>query len=445
MDFLFSTLQLLASLTILVFIHELGHFLAAKAFGMRVDKFYIFFDAWGKKLWSTTKGETEYGLGWLPLGGYVKIHGMIDESMDKEHIGKEPLPNEFRSKPAWQRLVVMSGGIVFNIILGVILLTAVFKIYVKEYLPNEAITTGIYAHALAKEQGFETGDKIIAVNGKPVKRFNDAGGITTMIGSEVEVERGGQTQKVVVKDIPFEEFRRPFFSPNKKQIVSVEEVFEGKNADEAGILAGDVFKTVNNNAIFNFSHFKELLLENKDTTVNIVVERVFERNEQQIPITAKVTEEGLLGFIGRPTPNYADVYELAPYSLGEALRYSVADGWETVYTNFKGIGRMTKGEESFRDNVMSPIGMIKLFPSDWDGYRFWRLTAVISFILAFMNLLPIPALDGGHATFLLWEMVTRRKPSEGFLMKAQVVGMVLLLALMIFVMGNDIYKLIFGG
>jgi len=422
MDFLFSTLQLLAALTILVFIHELGHFLAA--------------------MWSTTRGGTEYGIGWLPLGGYVKIHGMIDESMDKEHIGKEPGPNEFRSKPAWQRLVVMLGGIVFNIILGIILLTAVFKIYVKEYLPNKAVTTGIYAHALAKEQGFETGDKIVAVNGKAVKRFNDAGGITTMIGSEVDVERGGQMQKVVVKDIPFEEFRRPFFSPNKEQVVTVEEVFEDKNAAKAGILTGDIFKSVNNIPIFNFPHFKELVLENRDTTVNIVVNR---GEQQQLTITAKVNEDGLLGFIGKPTPAYNDVYELEPYNLGEALRYSVADGWETVYTNVKGIGRMTKGEESFRDNVMSPIGMIALFPADWDGYRFWRLTAIISFILAFMNLLPIPALDGGHATFLLWEMVTRRKPSEGFLMKAQVVGMVLLLALMVFVMGNDLYKLIFGG
>jgi len=440
MDFLFSTLQLLAALTILVFIHELGHFLAAKAFGMRVDKFFIFFDAWDKKLWSTTRGETEYGIGWLPLGGYVKIYGMIDESMDTENMDKAPLPNEFRSKPAWQRLVVMLAGVVFNVILGLAIFTMTYKVYVKDYLPNEAVTSGVYAHELAIEQGFETGDKIIAVNDKPIKRFNDAGGITTMIGSVVDVERNGQLQKVVVKDIPFEDFKRPFFSPNIKQPVAVEKVTDNSNAAEAGILEGDIFKTLNGVEVFNFPQLSSMLYKLKGEEISIGLQR----NKQALKVTASVTDDGKLGFV-TPSLNYREIYNFKPYNFGEAFKYSMADGWETIYTNIKGFGRMARGEESVRKNIKSPIGLITFFPSEWNGYVFWKLTGLISFVLAFMNLLPIPALDGGHAIFLLWEMVTRRKPSESFLMKAQVVGMVLLLAFMVFALGNDIFNLIFGG
>lgn len=440
MDFLFSTLQLLAALTILVFIHELGHFLAAKAFGMRVDKFFIFFDAWGKKLWSTTKGGTEYGIGWLPLGGYVKIYGMIDESLDKEQMNTEPGPDEFRSKPAWQRLVVMLAGIVFNVVLGLIIFTMTYKVYVKDYLPNEAVTTGVYAHEMAREQGFETGDKIIAVNDRPIKRFNDADGITTLIGSVVEIERNGEIQKVVVKDIPFKDFRRPFFSPNVKSAVAVEEVVEDLSAAKAGVLEGDVFNAINGTEIFNFAHLTELLNKNKGAEVNIALKR----NQQLQNITASVSDDGTLGFI-TPIKNYRDIYKFRAYSFVEAFKYSIADGWETIYTNIKGFGRMARGEESVRKNVKSPIGMITFFPSEWNGYIFWKLTGLISFVLAFMNLLPIPALDGGHAVFLLWEMVTRRKPSESFMMKAQVAGMVLLLAFMAFALGNDIFNIIFGG
>jgi len=441
MEFLFSTLQLLAALTILVFIHELGHFLAAKAFGMRVDKFFIFFDAWGKKLWSTTKGGTEYGIGWLPLGGYVKIYGMIDESLDKEQMNVEPGPNEFRSKPAWQRLVVMLAGIVFNVILGLIIFTMIYKVYETEYLPNEAVTTGVYAHELAREQGFETGDKIIAVNDKPIKRFRDTDGITTLIGSVVDIERNGQTQKVVVKDIPFEDFRKPFFSPNIKHTVKVEEVVDTLNAAKAGILVGDIIESVNGEEVFNFGYLTTMLSKHKGDNVNIALLR----NEKPINITAAVNEEGRLGILSSEIANYRDFYEFKTYSLGEAFRYSMADGWETIYTNLKGFGRMARGEESVRKNVKSPIGMISFFPSEWNGRIFWKLTGLISFVLAFMNLLPIPALDGGHAIFLLWEMVTRRKPSESFMMKAQVAGMVLLLAFMVFALGNDIFNLVFGG
>lgn len=439
MDFLFSTVQLLASLTILVFIHELGHFLAAKAFGMRVDKFFIFFDAWGKKIWSKTRGETEYGIGWLPLGGYVKIHGMIDESMDKEHMDKEPAPNEFRSKPAWQRLVVMLAGIVFNLVLGVLIFTMIYKVYEKNYLPNDALTDGLYAHELAIEQGFQTGDKILTVNGKEVKRYRDAVGLTTKIGSIVEVERNGATKVVEVKDIPFEDFRRPFLSPNAKQAVSISEVNAGSNAELAGLQPGDVFKSIAGKEVFNFPQLSELLENNKGKELILNISR----NEKLAQVTATVNDEGILGFI--PVIESLDKkYNFATYNIMEAVVYSMADGWETIYLNIKGIGRMAQGKESVRENIKSPIGMITLFPSIWDGRIFWKLTGLISFILAFMNLLPIPALDGGHATFLLWEMITRKKPSENFLMKAQVVGMIFLLTFMALALGNDIFNLVSG-
>jgi len=439
MDFLFSTLQLLASLTILVFIHELGHFLAAKAFGMRVDKFYIFFDAWSKKIWSKAWGGTEYGIGWLPLGGYVKIHGMIDESLDKEQMNVEPGPDEFRSKPAWQRLVVMLGGVIFNVVLGVLIFTMIYKTYEKDYLPNDALTDGLFAHELAVEQGFQTGDKILTVNGKEVQRYRDAVGLTTRIGSIVEVDRNGTTQVIDVKGIPFEDFGRPFLSPNAKQTVSIKEITESSNAEIAGFKIGDVFKNVASIEVFNFPHLTEILDKNKgeEIIVNIT------RNEKPAQITAQVTEDGTLGF--RPQIEGLDKhYTFSTYNIFEAVKYSMADGWETIYANVKGIGRMARGEESVRENIKSPIGMITLFPSTWDGRVFWRLTGLISFILAFMNLLPIPALDGGHATFLLWEMITRKKPSENFLMRAQVVGMIFLLTFMALALGNDIFNLVSG-
>jgi len=439
MDFLFSTLQLLASLTILVFIHELGHFLAAKAFGMRVDKFYIFFDAWGKKIWSKAFGGTEYGIGWLPLGGYVKIYGMIDESLDKEQMNVEPGPDEFRSKPAWQRLVVMLAGVIFNVVLGVLIFTMIYKTYEKDYLPNAALTNGLYAHELAVEQGFQTGDKILTVNGNEVKRYRDAVGLTTKIGSIVEVERNGKSQIVEVKDIPFENFGKPFLSPNAKQEVSINEVIEGSNAEKAGLQSGDIFKRIGGTEVFNFAHLTELLDKQKGKEISFNVTR----NENPAQITATVTEEGKLGFSPK-VEGLNKHYTFANYNLIEAVQYSMADGWETIYANVKGIGRMVEGKESVRDNIKSPIGMITLFPSDWDGRIFWRLTGLISFILAFMNLLPIPALDGGHAIFLLWEMITRKKPSENFLMKAQVVGMIFLLTFMALALGNDIFNLVSG-
>ena len=441
MGFLFSTLQLLAALTILVFIHELGHFLAAKAFNMRVDKFYIFFDAWGKKLFSKTKGETEYGIGWLPLGGYVKIHGMIDESMDKDSIGKEPADNEFRSKPAWQRLVVMLGGIVFNIILGLIIFTMIYKVYEKSYLPNEALTNGIYAHELAREQGLQTGDKIISVNGKKIERFKDAMGITARIGSIMEVERNGKDVIVEIKDIPFDRMGEPFIEP-RNQDVNVAAVLPGMNAEKAGMQAGDQIVSVDGQKISTFGQFQTLLTKKGNSNINVGVMR----DEQLVNLSADVTEDGKLGF--QASSDYSNYYEFKPYTIGKAMKYSLADGWETVYTNWKGFGRIAQGKESLRKNIKSPLGMIELFPSTWNGYAFWKLTGVISFILAFMNLLPIPALDGGHATFLIWEMVTRRKPSDNFLMKAQVAGMIFLLAFMVFAFGNDIVNLVskyFGG
>jgi len=426
MDFLFST-------------HELGHFLAAKAFGMRVDKFYIFFDAWGKKIWNKTIGATEYGIGWLPLGGYVKIYGMIDESLDKEQMNVEPGPDEFRSKPAWQRLVVMLAGVVFNVILGVMIFTMIYKTYEKDYLPNDALTNGVYAHQLALDQGFKTGDKILTVNGKEVKRYRDAVGLTTKIGSIVEIERNGSSQIVEVKDIPFEDFGKPFLSPNAKRAVSINEVLEDSNAKLAGLQSGDVFKRINGTEIFNFAHLSEILDKNKgkEITINIT------RNEKPAQILATVTDEGMLGF-APIIEGLEKQYTFVNYNLIEAVQYSMADGWETIYANVKGIGRMVEGKESVRDNIKSPIGMITLFPSTWDGRIFWRLTGLISFILAFMNLLPIPALDGGHAIFLLWEMITRKKPSENFLMKAQVVGMIFLLTFMALALGNDIFNLVSG-
>lgn len=438
MQGLIMAAQLILSLSILVTFHEMGHFLAARAFGIKVEKFYLFFDAWGKKLISFKRGDTEYGIGWLPLGGYVKIAGMIDESMDKDQMKTEPQPWEFRSKPAWQRFIVMIGGIVVNLILGFIIFTGYLLQFEKSYISKDVINQdGIYAGQIAQEIGVETGDKLISVNGKNYQRFQDFASLEVFFGADLVVERNGEQKTIKVPGDFFKilksnksAFIEPFGS------VYIDDLSDELTyAKEAGLQVGDRIISVNGKEVKAFGHLQTLLQENKSSNAEIGVER----NGEQLSLQSQVDTLGRLGF-------NADIrrYEgkETDYSLGQAINYAFKDSWDVLYYNVVGFGKIFSGEIKAQESVQSIVGIATLYGGVWDWGRFWRLTAMISLVLAFMNALPIPALDGGHMMFLTIEMITGRPPSDKVLIVAQYIGMILLLTLMVLTVGNDIWRIV---
>ena len=428
--------QLIMGISLLVVLHEFGHFIAARAFGIKVEKFYLFFDAWGIKLFSFKKGDTEYGIGWLPLGGYVKIAGMIDESMDKEALKQPPKEWEFRSKPAWQRLIVMIGGVVMNLIVGVIIFIFINLHYTKDYIPTQEVNkTGIYAFETGRQFGFQTGDKILAVNGKEIKRLQDALSIDVLFGATITVERNGQKVNIQIPDTAYRLFKnkRPLIIGPFNYKFKVDSVLPGTNAEKAGIQKGDMFIKVNNENINSFGQFTEVLSKNsgKEITAYLL------RNNDTLSLKAQVDSTGKLGFI----PS-AYKYNTAEYTFSEAVKYGTKEAFNTIIVNAKGLAKIFQGKEKASDSLQGPIGMAKIYGGTWgDWYRFWKITGLISMILAVMNILPIPALDGGHVIFLIIEAVTGKKFSDKFMENAQIVGMIILLSLMVFATGNDIYKL----
>lgn len=437
MHTLIQVIQLLLALSILVFIHELGHFLAARMFGIRVDKFYIFFDAWGRKLYSFKKGNTEYGIGWLPLGGYVKIAGMVDESLDADQLKGEPQPWEFRSKPKWQKFIVMIAGIVMNVILGVILFVFYLNHYEKYYTPMEAVNAngGIYAYKTAQDFGFRTGDKFLAVNGKSYPRLDDFNSQRVYFGSEITVEREG---KVIPVEVPGDAFRQIMEGNSlfeERNTVSVDSFpAENQNAKNAGLRPGDVIKQINGRPLFGFGDLSETLADNKNGMVTLSVNR--DGNTLHIPVPIDST--GKIGFY----PHIVDFpYDSVRYTFGKAIAFGTRDAFEIFYFQGVGLWKIITGQVKATESIQSPIGITRFFPRKWNWALFWRMTALLSLVLAFMNLLPIPALDGGHILFIGIESVTRRKLSEKFMERAQIVGMVILLSIMVFAVSNDIFKI----
>jgi len=437
MDGLIMTLQLILSLAILVTLHEFGHFITARMFETRVEKFYLFFDAWGVKLFKFKYGDTEYGIGWLPLGGYVKIAGMIDESMDKEQMKKPAEDWEFRSKPAWQRLIVMLGGVTVNVILGIIIFTMNIAVFEKQYLPIEEINKeGVYVYETGKQIGFESGDKIIAVNDQKIERFNDAASIGILFGAKVTIERNGKTIDIEVPDTIYKSFKRTHrhIYGIENFVARVDSLLQGGNAQKGGLLVFDEIIAINNTPTQSYGSLVEALPKYKNDTVNLVVKRAAVIDTLSIVVDSL----GKIGFY-----NQFPEMKLNNYSFAQAIKYGTADAMETMVVNIKGLGKVFNGEEKATESVQGPIAIATMFGPVWDWYRFWKLTGMLSMILAFMNVLPIPALDGGHAMFTIYEMIARRKPSDKFMEYAQMTGMIILLSLMVFVFGNDIYQKFF--
>jgi regulator of sigma E protease len=426
--------QLILGLSILVILHELGHFLAARAFGIKVEKFYLFFDAWNFSLFKFTYKDVEYGIGWLPLGGYVKIAGMIDESMDTEQMAGPPQPWEFRSKPAWQRLIVMLGGIFVNIVLGIFIFWMLTAKVGETYIPNSNITNGIVPGVIGKKMGLQAGDKIIAVNDKEIERFEDLIGSKVLLDHTVlTVLRGAETFKVTIPSNIINDLSEygidQFITP--RLTFTVDSVIVNTPAAKAGLLKGDSILAVNNTPILFYDQLQSQLKANKNKTVDVAVWRA----DSIKHLTATVTPAGTIGFSAEFNfPQETTV----KYGLAGSLPVGASKAWGTFTDNVKGLSKIFTGDVKFNKAVVGPVGIANMFGTELDWIRFWRLVGFLSMVLAFTNLLPIPALDGGHAVFLIIEMIKGKPLSDKFLERAQIVGFVLLITLMVFVFGNDI-------
>ena len=430
--------QLVLALSILVGLHEFGHFAFAKLFKIRVDKFYIFFDflfpmpnVANFALVKKKIGETEYGIGWFPLGGYVQIHGMIDETQDASALAGPPQPDEFRGKPAWQRLLVMLGGIIMNVILGVVIFTAMTAYYGETYLPASAVKYGVLPNGLARQVGFRTGDKIVKINGRPFKDFDDIYQPEVLLGDNTyfTVERGSQLADVKMPanflDLSGTQTEDSVLL-RPRETFAVDRVTPGGNASKAGLLAGDAITTVAGRPVHFFDELQGALLANKGKTVPVMVQRT--GAAQPLALSIPVDTDGRIGFERKSTLNIGT----RQYSLAEALPRGAKKAFSIVWVQARAFGKMLTGKASAK-NLGGPVEIAQQFGGVWEWQHFWGLAGILSMVLAFMNLLPVPALDGGHVVFLLYEMILRRKPSDAFLEGAQRVGTVLILALMAYV------------
>ncbi|MEM9991369.1 MAG: RIP metalloprotease RseP [Bacteroidota bacterium] len=445
MDYLIIVGQLMLSLSILVVLHEMGHFLPARWFETRVEKFYLFFDPYFA-LFKKKIGETEYGVGWLPLGGYVKISGMIDESMDREQMQQPPQPWEFRSKPAWQRLIIMLGGVTVNFILGLFLYGMVLWVWGVEYLPAENAQYGIHADSLGLEMGLQHGDHILSIGGEPFDKFNDALLVKEIVindADQLKVRRNGQERTIPIDRSKWVGIlssatgSKSLFIPRFP--TEVLGVADGRAADEAGLQAKDRIVGVDDLQTPYYSEFRDALKAKKGQQVFLAIERDGQRLQKSI----QVEDRGTIGIIVNTNP--ADFFETETqtYSLAQAFPEGARKGVGFLALQIKAFGKMFSGEIKASDSLGGFGSIGKMFGATWDWQNFWRMTAILSLILAFMNLLPIPALDGGHVMFLLYEIVTGRKPSDKFLEYATMVGFVILLALLLYANGLDIVRAFF--
>lgn len=439
MDTLIMVGQLLLGLSILVGLHELGHLLTAKMFGMRVEKFSIGFPP---KIAGFKYGETEYSIGAIPLGGFVKISGMVDESMDTDQLSSEPQPWEFRSKPAWQRLIVMLGGIIVNVVTGILIF--VFLVYDRGetyFSRDQVLEHGIVAYEIGEQIGFQDGDKVLDINGEIYESINDLSSGDALLSNNgfYTVDRNGERVTVpiprgFINSFSDKESMSRFV--NIRFPFEVGEVITGQGAEAAGIKPGDRILAVDGNEIFYFDQLQKALAAKENQRVELLIER----EGSSFAVESDVSNAATIGI--------AVSSLLEPvrkqYSLAQSVPLGVKRAFEVVIVNARAMGKMFTGEVSAK-NVSGPIGMAKIYGSTWDWVKFWSITGLISMILAFMNFLPIPALDGGHVMFLLYEMVSGRAPSDRFLENAQKVGMVILLMIMVFAIGNDIVKLFVGS
>jgi regulator of sigma E protease len=457
METILKIVQLLLSLSILVIVHECGHFLFARLFRMRVDKFYLFFHPGfsvlrAKKIdgkwnfsffspkapeaWAAHPGHPEFGIGWLPVGGYCKVAGMVDESMDKEQLRKPPQPWEFRSKPAWQRFFVMTGGVLFNLILAVVLYAGILCTWGESYLANDDAIYGIKANELTQELGFQDGDKVIAFDGEPVHRFADLQ--ITLINQQAKtatVVRHGDTLTLHIDPqyLPAALNYPGMFPPIIPFVVA--EVPDTSHNAQAGLQSGDRFVAIDGAPVLSREDGQALLESRKQQ----VIQATLQRNDSLITRPLLVNGDGKIGVVLKLTGVFH--ITVKQYSLLAALPAGAAKGYATVKDYIKQLQLIFSPKTEAYKSVGSLITIGKIFPGTWDWHAFWNITALLSIMLAVLNILPIPGLDGGHTLFVLYEMVTRRKPGEKVLEYTTYAGLIFLIGIMVLAFGNDIFRL----
>jgi len=440
MDYVIMAGQLMLSLSILIVLHEMGHFFPARLFGTRVEKFYLFFDPWFS-LFKVKRGDTEYGIGWLPLGGYVKISGMIDESFDREQMAQEPEPWEFRSKTAGQRLVIMLGGVTVNFLLGFLLYGMVLWVWGEEYLPTENVTQGIYVDSLGQEMGLEHGDKIISVGGVPFEKFNYRVVVREIIinnAKEITVNRKGNRVEVPIDEkwvgilSSSDNKNEALFYP--RMPVIIEQVVPKSPAEKAGLEEEDQLIGLNQTPTPYHIDFIKAVRERAGDEVTLDILR----NKDTLQKSLTIADNGTIGILIEQLPT-----ERQDYTLLEALPAGVVKGWRFLADQVKAFGQIFRGKIKASESLGGFGSIGSMFGSEWNWERFWTMTAILSLILAFMNLLPIPALDGGHVMFLLYEVVTGRKPSDKFMEYATIVGFIIVISLVLYANGLDIFRWIF--
>ncbi|MCO5249350.1 MAG: RIP metalloprotease RseP [Chitinophagales bacterium] len=454
MDIFIKIAQLMLSLTILVFLHELGHFIPSKIFKVRVSKFYVFFDFLFPlpnilkfSLLKKKIGETEYGIGWFPFGGYVQIDGMVDESMDTAKLNEPPQPWEFRAKPTWQRLIIMIGGVTVNILLAMAIYSGILMAWGQQYLPMKNATNGIMvADSLANELGLQNGDFILSVNEKPVEDFNDFTKVILIEDAKtIEVKRNDRD---TVLNVP-EDFVSKVISERSRSKslqfilprfpVEVAQLVPGSNADKAGLLANDRIVGINDQSTIFFDELTANLQENKGQEVNLQVVR----NGENKTLKVLVDDEGKIGFV--PDMNLSKYYDITvvKYGIISAIPAGIKLAFSTLDSYIKQMKLLFNGKAKMSESLGGFGTIANAFDSHWNWLSFWNMTALISIILAVMNILPIPALDGGHVVFLLYEMIFRKAPPLKLMEYAQMVGMAILLFLMLYANGLDIFRYFF--
>lgn len=440
MEIFIKILQVIACFSLLVLVHEFGHFLFAKLFGARVDKFYLFFNPWFS-IFKFRIGETEYGMGWVPFGGYCKIAGMVDESMDTEQLKSDPQPWEYRSKPAWQRLLIIVGGVLMNIVLAIGIYIGITCAWGDSYIRTKDVEAGFMFSPVAHEIGFRDGDKILSVGGTYVDNYSQVpAAILLDDAREAVVERNGvQTTitidtkyiKSMLKDKEFISLRMPFV---------VGQVAPDGGAEVAGLTAGDSLTGVEGVPMRWFDEFRAAFAQHKGDTVRVDFVRNGERMTAEVPIS----DEGMAGAY-LAAINLADIYPISTrrYSFWEAIPVGCSRAFTSIGSYLKQLKLIVSPETEAYKSVGGIIAMGNFFPGEWNWLSFWQITALISIMLAVLNILPIPMLDGGHMVFILYEMITRRTPSDKFMERAQLVGMIIVFGIVILANGNDILKLFY--
>ncbi len=448
MEILIKASQFILSLSLLIVLHELGHFIPAKIFKTRVEKFYLFFD-YKFSLLKKKVGDTVYGIGWIPLGGYVKISGMIDESMDTEQMALPAQPWEFRSKPAWQRLIIMLGGVIVNFILGIFIYIMLMYAYGENFLPNKNVKGGVWVQdSLGTSLGLKTGDKVLSIDGQEIRKFSNLP-IEFINGNNYTIERNGE---VIKKEIPVD-FISKLIERGKNEgsfILPRYPFMIGQISKDSPNVNGelkvrDIVVGINGAPITYYDEAEAILGNYKNQEITLSVRRGKELKE----ITVKTTDKGTIG-VALANLSVSDISKLGYYDL-ENIQYSFTEAipaglnksWSTLSGYVKQLKKIFNPNTGAYKGLGGFISIGSIFPSEFSWQTFWNITAFLSIMLGFMNLLPIPALDGGHVVFTLWEMITGKKPGDKFLEYAQIVGFVLLITLLLFANGNDIYRWLF--